>query len=56
MHYVAEVRTATGGWLRKRGEHKRLGDAWLEAERARAASGESRIVQVADDGTRRVLG
>jgi hypothetical protein len=56
MHYVVEVRTAAGGWLRKRGEHKRLGDAWLEAERVKAAGGESRIVQVADDGTRTVLG
>jgi hypothetical protein len=56
MHYVVEARTAAGGWLRKRGEHKRLGDAWLEAERVRAAGGESRIVQVADDGTRTVLG
>ena len=56
MHYVVEVRTATGGWLRKRGEHKRLGDAWPEAERVRVAGGESRIVQVADDGTRTVLG
>jgi hypothetical protein len=56
MHYVVEVRTATGGWLRKRGEHKRLGDAWLEAERVKAAGEEPRIVQVADDGTRKVLG
>ena len=56
MHYVVEVRTAAGGWLRKRGEHKLLGDAWREAERVKATSGEPRIVQVAADGTRKVFG
>jgi hypothetical protein len=52
MHYVVEVRTAAGGWLRKRGEHRLLAAAQLEAERARAAGGEPRVVQVRDDGTR----
>ena len=56
MHYVVEVRTTTGGWLRKRGEHRLLAAAQLEAERARAAGGVARVVQVADDGTRRVVG
>ncbi len=56
MHYEVEVRTATGGWLRKRSEHKLLAAAMLEAERARATGGVARIVQVADDGTRRVVG
>jgi hypothetical protein len=56
MHYVVEVRTAAGGWLRKRGEHKLLADAWREAERVKTAGGESRIVQVGDDGTRKVIG
>ena len=56
MHYVVEVRTAAGGWLRKRGEHRLLGDAWREAERVKAAGGETRIVQVGDDGTRKVIG
>ena len=56
MHYVVEVRTAAGGWLRKRGEHKLLGDAWCEAERVKATGGEPRIVQVAADGTRKVIG
>jgi hypothetical protein len=56
MHYVVEVRTAVGGWFRKRGEHKLLGDAWREAERVKVAGGESRIVQVGDDGTRNTKG
>ena len=56
MHYVVEVQTTAGGWLRKRGEHRLLAAAQLEAERARAAGGEPRVVQVADDGTRKVIG
>ncbi len=55
MRYVVEVRTAAGGWLRKRGEHRLHTEARLEAERVRAAGGEPRIVQVADDGTRKVV-
>ncbi len=56
MHYVVEVRTAAGGWFRKRGEYKLLAAAMLEAERVRAGGGEPRIVQIADDGTRKVVG
>jgi hypothetical protein len=56
MHYVVEVRTAAGGWLRKRGEHKLLASAWAEAERVKAAGADSRIVQVGDDGIRKVIG
>ena len=56
MHYVVEVRTAAGGWLRKRREHRLLTEARLEADRVRAAGGASRIVQVGDDETRKVIG
>ena len=56
MRYVVEVRTAAGGWLRKRGEYRLHTKARLEAERVRAAGGVPRIVRVADDGTRRVVG
>ena len=56
MHYVVEVRPAAGGWLRKQGEHKPLADAWREAERVKATGEVSRIVQVAADGTRKVIG
>ncbi len=55
MRYVVEVRTAAGGWLRKRGEYRLHTEARLEAERVRTAGGAPRIVRVADDGTRRVV-
>jgi hypothetical protein len=55
MRNVVEVRTATGGWLRKRGEHRLHTEARLEAERVRVAGGVPRIVRVADDGARRVV-
>ncbi len=55
MRYVVEVRTAAGGWLRERGEHRLHTEARLEAERVRAAAGVPRIIRVADDGTRRVV-
>ncbi len=41
MHYEVEIRTAAGGWL--------------EVERARREGGEPRVVQAADDGTRKVM-
>ena len=56
MHYVVEVRTAAGGWFRRKQEFKLLTDAQFEAERVRRAGGVPRIVQVADDGSRRVVG
>ncbi len=55
MHYEIELRTAAGGWLRRRGQFKLLDGARLEAERVRREGGEPRIVQVADDGTRKVM-
>ena len=55
MHYVVEVRTAAGGRRRKRGEYRLHTEARLGTERARAAGGVARIVQVADDGTRRAV-
>jgi hypothetical protein len=55
MHYEVEVRTASGGWLRRRGQFKLLDGARLEAERVRHEGGESRVVQVADEGTRKVM-
>ncbi len=55
MRYVVEVRTTAGGWFRKRCEYRLLAEARLEAERVRAAGGVPRIVQVTDDGTRKVV-
>jgi hypothetical protein len=56
MHYVVEVRTAADGWLRRRKRHELFAVARVEAERVRATGGVARIVQVADDGTRKVAG
>ncbi len=52
MRYVVEVRTAAGGWLRKRGEHRLHTEARLEAERARAAGGVPRAGCCASSGSR----
>ncbi len=56
MRHVVEVRTAAGGWLRERGEYRLHTEARLEAERVRAVGGVPRVVRVADDGARRVVG
>src|ERR687894_716354 len=53
-HYAVEIEIGAGGWLRRRERFKLLGEAQLEADRARAAGGAVRVAQVADDGTRRV--
>jgi hypothetical protein len=55
MHHEIELRTAAGGWLRRRGRFRLLAGARHEAERVRREGGEPRIVQVADDGTREVV-
>ncbi len=55
MHYVVEIRTSAGGWLRRRQEFKLLTDAQLEAERVRREGGVPRLVQVTDEGTRKVM-
>ena len=56
MHYEIELRTAAGGWLRRRGRSRLLAGAGHEAERVRREGGEPRVVRVADDGTRTVVG
>jgi hypothetical protein len=55
-HYVVEVEIGAGGWLQRRQRFERLADAQLEADRVRREGGVARVVQVADDGTRTVLG
>jgi hypothetical protein len=56
MHYEVEVRVDTGDRLPKRTRHELLADAKLEAAQVEDRGGEPRIVQVADDGTRKVVG
>jgi hypothetical protein len=51
-----EVEIGAGGWLQRRERFKLLGEAQLEADRARREGSVSRVVQVAADGTRRVVG
>ena len=55
MHYEVEIRTAAGGWLRRRGQFKLLDSVRHEAERVRREGGEPRVVQVANDGTRKAV-
>ena len=55
-YYAVEVEIGAGGWLQRRERFKLLGEAQLEAERARREGSVSRVVQVAADGTRRVVG
>src|SRR5829696_7569233 len=55
-YHAVEIEIGAGGWLQRRERFKLLVEAQLEAERARAAGGVARVVQVADDGTRRVVG
>ena len=53
-YYAVEVEIGAGGWLQRRERFKLLGEAQLEADRARREGSVSRVVQVAADGTRRV--
>jgi hypothetical protein len=55
-YYAVEVEIGAGGWLQRRERFKLLGEAQLEADRARREGSVSRVVQVAADGTRRVVG
>ena len=55
-YYAVEVELGAGGWLQRRERFKLLGEAQLEADRARREGSVSRVVQVAADGTRRVVG
>jgi hypothetical protein len=55
-HYAVEVEIGAGGWLRRKERFRLLGEARLEVERGRAMGGVARVVQVADDGTREVVG
>ena len=56
MHYEVEVSTNAGGWLRKREKHKLLAAAESAAGVIRDNGGAPRIVRVASDGTRTVVG
>ena len=55
-HYAVEVEIGAGGWLQRRERFGSLGDAQRGAEDVRRAGGAARIVRVADDGTREVVG
>ena len=55
-YYAVEVEIGAGGWLQRRERFKLLGEAQLEADRARREGSVSRVVQVAADRTRRVVG
>jgi hypothetical protein len=54
--YAVEVEIGAGGWLQRRDRFGRASEAQVEVDAVRRAGGAARIVQVADDGTRRVLG
>jgi hypothetical protein len=56
VHYEVERRTNAGNWVSLRRRYKLLADARLEAEVVWNRGSETRIVQVADDGTRTMLG
>ena len=51
-----EIEIGAGGWLQRRERFELLAEAQLEAERARREGSVSRVVRVAADGTRRVVG
>jgi hypothetical protein len=51
-----EVEIGPGGRLQRWERFELLGEAQLEAERARHEGGVPRVVRVADDGTRGVTG
>ncbi len=55
-YHAVEIEIGAGGWLQRRERFKLLGEAQLEAERARRKGSVARVVQVAADGTRRVVG
>jgi len=55
-YHAVEIEIGAGGWLQRRERFELLAEAQLEAERARREGSVSRVVRVADDGTRRVVG
>lgn len=56
MHYEVEVRAAAGGWLKRKGRFRLLDAARHEAGRMGREGWVPRVVKVADDGTREVVG
>ncbi len=56
QHYEVERRTNAGSWVSLRKRFKLLADARLEAEMVRDRGSEPRLVRVAGDGTREVVG
>jgi hypothetical protein len=54
--YAVEVEIGAGGWLQRRDRFKQASEAQLEADRVRREGGVARVVRVADDGTRKVVG
>jgi len=55
-YYAVEVEIGAGGWLQRRDRFELASEAQLQAEGFRRAGGVARVVQVADDGTRKVVG
>jgi hypothetical protein len=55
-HYVVEVELGAGGWLQRRDRFELASEAQLQAEGFRRAGGAARVVRVAADGTREVVG
>jgi len=56
MHYEVEVKVNTGEWLPKRTRYKLLADAKIEAAQVEDRGGKRRVVRVAGDGSREVVG
>ena len=54
--YAVEVEIGAGGWLRRKERFRLLGEAQLEVEAVRRVGGAARVVQVAGDGTRKMVG
>jgi hypothetical protein len=55
-HYAVEVEIGAGGWLRRRERFGLLDDARRDVEDVRRGGGIARVVRVAGDGTREVVG
>ena len=55
-YYAVEVEIGAGGWLRRRERFGLLDDARRDVEDVRRAGGIARVVRVAGDGTREVVG
>ena len=55
-YHAVEVGLGDGGWLQRRRRFALEDEARAEAEEVRRGGGTSRVVRIADDGTREVVG